>query len=149
MKEIVIAFGSESGTAGDLALEVQKHLQDQNMPTKFFDLDDFTLNDLQAADYFLLVTSTHGDGEPPYNAERFYGDLMEASVSLSQLSFSVCALGDRTYDQFCQCGKDFDQRLEALGGKRFVARTDCDVDFDEPFDAWLEQVTQKLKEINK
>ena len=43
----------------------------------------------------------------------------------------VLALGYTSYERFCQTGKDFDKRLEELGGTRLVPRVDCDVDYDE------------------
>ena len=37
--------------------------------------------------------------------------------NLMIFSFSVLSLGDSSYEFFCQTGKDFDKRLEELGGK--------------------------------
>ena len=54
--------------------------------------------------------------------------------------YSVCALGDTSYEQFCQTGKDIDQRLETLGATRLVSRKDCDVDYDGPYQEWLAEV---------
>ena len=66
------------------------------------------------------------------------------SLSLSQLSFSVCALGDTSYEFFCQCGRDFDRRLEELGARRIAPRVDCDVDYDEGFETWWTGVERAL-----
>ena len=72
--------------------------------------------DLKDAGSLLVVVSTWGDGEPPEAAEVFYNELMAAEdISLDGVEFSVCALGDTSYDQFCQTGKDVDARLEKLG----------------------------------
>src|SRR5262249_39374008 len=57
---------------------------------------------------------------------------------------SICALGDSNYPKFCAFGKDLDQRLESLGAQRRHSRTDCDVDFEEPFAAWLDQALGAL-----
>ncbi|KHF35798.1 Sulfite reductase [NADPH] flavoprotein alpha-component [Paenibacillus sp. P1XP2] len=65
---------------------------------------------------------------------------------LEGVSFSVLALGDTSYEFFCQTGKDFDQRLEELGGTRIVPRVDCDVDFDEAAAGWIDDVVRKLSE---
>ncbi len=53
------------------------------------------------------------------------------------LKFAVLALGDSSYEHFCQTGRDFDDRLEALGAARLRERIDCDVDFDESAAAWI------------
>ena len=71
---------------------------------------------------------------------------MEKEVSLEGVEFSVCALGDTSYDQFCETGKQIDARLEKLGAKRIADRVDCDVDFEESFEQWSVQVWKNLGE---
>ncbi|MGA9289696.1 MAG: assimilatory sulfite reductase (NADPH) flavoprotein subunit, partial [Anaerobacillus sp.] len=61
--------------------------------------------------------------------------------------FSVLSLGDSSYEFFCQTGKDFDNRLEELGGTRIYPRVDCDLDFDEPAEEWFDGVTNLLKDV--
>jgi sulfite reductase (NADPH) flavoprotein alpha-component len=95
----------------------------------------------------LVITSTYGNGDPPSNAEVLHAFLMKKCGPLPDTSFSVCALGDTTYDRFAQCGKDFDRRLEELGGKRVAARRDCDVDYDDPFEAWLAEAIEGMKRV--
>ena len=136
MTEITIAFGTETGNSESLARDTSKKLQSLGYSSNVVDLEEFTLDALAQAKVLLLITSTYGEGEPPDNAQHFYDDLMDAQLSLSHLKFSVCALGDSDYDLFCQCGKDFDQRLEALGAHRFAPRVDCDADYIE-YDDWI------------
>ena len=62
------------------------------------------------------------------------------------LYFSVLSLGDTSYEFFCQTGKDFDVRLEELGGKRLTPRIDCDLDYDELAAEWFNQVAAALSE---
>lgn len=59
----------------------------------------------------------------------------------------MLALGDRSYEYFCQTGKEIDQRLEELGAKRISPRVDCDVDFDEPASEWFERVQESLQKL--
>ena len=61
----------------------------------------------------------------------------DAAPKLDGTRFSVLSLGDTSYEHFCKIGKDIDARLEALGAKRVFDRTDCDVDFDDDYAAWL------------
>ena len=56
------------------------------------------------------------------------------------------SLGDSSYEFFCQTGKEFDQRLEELGGKRIYSRVDCDLDYDEQVAEWIEGVLDGLSE---
>ena len=68
---------------------------------------------------------------------------------LQDIRFSVLALGDQSYEFFCQTGKDFDSRLEKLGGQRLFPRVDCDVDYEETAEEWLEGVLGKLIETRE
>jgi sulfite reductase (NADPH) flavoprotein alpha-component len=67
---------------------------------------------------------------------------------LDELRYSVLALGDTSYEFFCQTGKDFDKRLEELGGKRLTPRVDCDVDFDEAAAEWMKDVLAELSQVS-
>ena len=59
---------------------------------------------------------------PPDNALSFHEFLhSKRAPKLDHLHFSVLALGDSSYEFFCQTGKEFDQRLEELGGTRTLS----------------------------
>jgi sulfite reductase (NADPH) flavoprotein alpha-component len=93
---------------------------------------------LASEERLLVITSTYGDGEPPDGARGFWKFLNdEHAPKLARAKFSVCALGDTNYPQFCAFGKEVDRRLESLGAARTYERVDCDVDFEEPFAKWL------------
>ena len=63
-----------------------------------------------------MLTSTHGEGEPPDNAIDLYEFLnSKKAPGLKGLQYSVLSLGDSSYEYYCQTGKDFDQRLTELG----------------------------------
>ena len=62
-------------------------------------------------------------------------------LRLANLRYSVLALGDSSYERFCETGRQFDTRLTALGATRLAPRVDCDVDFEEPAQQWLEAMT--------
>ncbi len=92
-----------------------------------------------------MVVSTHGEGDPPDNAISFYEFLhSKRAPQLEELRYAVLSLGDTSYEFFCQTGKDFDKRLQELGGKSLTERVDCDVDFDEPAAAWVNSVLNAL-----
>jgi sulfite reductase (NADPH) flavoprotein alpha-component len=61
------------------------------------------------------------------------------------LSYSVLSLGDSSYEFFCQTGKDFDQRFQALGGKQILERVDCDLDYDDEVSTWSSSIIDALK----
>ncbi|MEM6600951.1 MAG: assimilatory sulfite reductase (NADPH) flavoprotein subunit [Verrucomicrobiota bacterium] len=143
--KVDVFYGSESGNAEGLAYDTQKALKQAGLAASVNDLADTRITDLSKVSHALIITSTWGDGEPPDSAVAFHEALMaEKELNLHDLQFSVCALGDTSYEKFCQTGKDFDGRLETLGAQRMVDRQDCDVDYDEPFQQWLESVTSAL-----
>src|SRR5258708_30379090 len=67
--------------------------------------------------------------------------------SLSHLQYAVLALGDTNYEHFCKCGKDFDQQLSLLGAQRLFERADCDVDFEQAAQSWLDGVFSVLEAV--
>lgn len=144
---IHILFGTESGNAQGLAARAGEALTKAGLPNKVIDMMDFSGAKLPEVRRVLVITSTYGNGDPPSNAEALHAFLMKKCGPLTDTSFSVCALGDTTYDRFAQCGKDFDRRLEELGGKRIAPRQDCDVDYDDPFEAWLAKAVDALKKL--
>lgn len=146
-KEATILFGSQTGNCSGLAKKLSKKLSEQGMNVTLSSMSDFKPANLKKVRNLLIVVSTHGEGEPPDNAISFHEFLLgKRAPKLEGVSFSVLALGDTSYEFFCQTGKDFDQRLEELGGTRIVPRVDCDVDFDEAAAGWIDDVVRKVSE---
>ncbi len=139
--QVTILWGSQTGTSEMLAKKVAKKLTTSGCITSVLDMADTNLADLSCLSHLAIITSTYGDGEPPDNAAALHSELMnETSPFFESTSFSVLALGDSSYPDFCQSGKDFDQRLEALGAKRMTNRVDCDVDYDDQFESWTKSL---------
>jgi len=147
LREVTILFGSETGNAQAIAEDLGKKIEEKNLNVTISALDDFKPKDLKKVQDLLIVTATHGEGDPPDNALSFYEFLHgRKAPKLKDVRFSVLSLGDLSYEFFCQTGKDFDKRLEELGGERLYQRIDCDVDFDEPAAEWVEGVLNVLDE---
>ncbi|GGD58189.1 sulfite reductase [NADPH] flavoprotein alpha-component [Paenibacillus nasutitermitis] len=144
-KEVTVLFGSQTGNCNGLAKKLSKKLEEQGLQVTLASMADFKPNNLKKLQNLLLLVSTHGEGEPPDNAISFHEFLhSKRAPQLEELSYSVLALGDTSYEFYCQTGKDFDKRLEELGGKRLAPRVDCDVDFDEPAAEWMNLVLGSL-----
>ncbi|KIL36054.1 sulfite reductase [NADPH] flavoprotein alpha-component [Cohnella kolymensis] len=147
--EVTVLFGSQTGNCHGLAKKVAKKLEQQGVHVTLSSMADFKPNGLKKVQNLLLLVSTHGEGEPPDNAIAFYEFLhSKRAPQLDDLRYSVLALGDTSYEFFCQTGKDFDQRLEQLGGKRLAPRADCDVDFEEAASEWMNKVAETLTEAS-
>ncbi|WP_121613043.1 assimilatory sulfite reductase (NADPH) flavoprotein subunit [Mesobacillus foraminis] len=146
-KEVTILFGSQTGNSQGLAKNAAKTLEAQGYQVTLSSMSDFKPNNLKKVKNLLIIASTHGEGEPPDNALSFHEFLHgRRAPKLEDLNFSVLALGDSSYEFFCQTGKEFDKKLEELGGTRLYPRFDCDLDYDEPAAEWLQGVIGSLNE---
>ena len=112
------------------------------------ELNQVDVADLRDASHFVVVCSTFGEGEFPDNALLFWEALAAADAPrLEHLSFAVLALGDTSYELFCNAGKLIDERLEALGATRLVDRVDVDGFYDEPAAAFTGDVVKHLQAV--
>ncbi len=144
---VTVLFGSQTGTSEALAKKAGKQLKAANCDPKIVDMGDFSVEDMRDCQNVLIVTSTYGEGEPPDNAASLHGALMaEGAPSMAGVNYSVLGLGDSNYPDFCQCSKEFDARLEALGASRVAPMVECDGDPDDLFPSWLESVQSVLGE---
>ncbi len=139
-KPLTILYGSQTGNAESLAKRLADEAGRGGFAPAVHDLAQYPRENLAGEKCLLIITSTYGDGEPPDNAKAFWSFLRNGAPRLEGVEFSVLALGDSNYPKFCQCGKDFDRRLEELGAKRIFERVDCDVDFEEGFRRWLDGI---------
>lgn len=146
-KEVTILFGSQTGNAQNLAKKAGKTLEERGFQVNVSAMSDFKPNNLKKVKNLLIVVSTHGEGDPPDNALTFHEFIHgKRAPKLEDFRYSVLALGDSSYEFFCQTGKDFDKRLEELGGTRITPRVDCDLDFEEPAAVWAEAVLAGLSD---
>lgn len=144
-KEVTILYGSQTGNAQALAKKAGKTLEENGYQVTVSSMSDFKTNNLKKVENLLILVSTHGEGDPPDNALSFHEYLHgRRAPQLEGLHYSVLSLGDSSYEFFCQTGKEFDSRLEELGGTRLSPRVDCDLDYDEPAAEWLEGILNRL-----
>jgi sulfite reductase (NADPH) flavoprotein alpha-component len=98
----------------------------------------------------LVVTSTYGDGDMPDNAQNFWEWLnTDAASAVAHLNYSVLALGDTNYPEFCAAGNKIDTRLEQLGAKRIHPRTDCDLDYEAKAKEWMDGLWEKVGQASR
>jgi len=141
LKPLTIIYGSQTGNAQAVAEEAYELAKEHGLAANVIDMDDADLNQLSSCERLLVVTSTYGEGEMPDNAQALWDDINhETTPSFANTYYSVLALGDTNYDEYCLAGILWDQRLHELGAHRVVERVDCDVDFEEPSNQWLTEV---------
>lgn len=142
--KITITYGTETGSAKKLATDFAAVAKKGGLQVKLVGLDQYRLGDLPKEEYFLTVVSTHGEGEPPAGARKFYDHIHANGFQLRNLKYGVLALGDTSYPLFCKAGEDVDTQLNKLGGKRVVGLKKCDTDYEEEAKAWFNEVLTKL-----
>lgn len=141
-----ILYGSQTGTAEQLAKRMAAEAGCREFEPRVLEMNAFSSIDLKQEKRLLLVTSTWGDGDPPDNAVAFWNYLnSDQAPRLEHLEYSVLALGDRNYANFCAAGKKFDARLEQLGAKRVLPCVECDTDYEAPAKEWMNAIWGKLQ----
>ena len=142
---VTILYGSQSGNAEQLAQRLAARLAEQRAGYRVLDMLDCRRKDFENAETLLVIVSTHGDGDPPDRALSLH-ELLHGRKAprLEHTRYAVLALGDSSYEKFCETGRQFDARLESLGAKRLSARVDCDVDFEDAAQRWIETVASAV-----
>ncbi|MEE1675338.1 assimilatory sulfite reductase (NADPH) flavoprotein subunit [Agarivorans aestuarii] len=145
--KLTILYASQTGNAKGVAEELHAAAQAQDINAEVVNVADYKAKSLKNETHLLIVASTNGEGEPPDDAIEFHEFLASKKApKLDNLKYSVLALGDSSYEFFCQTGKDFDERLAALGAERVCERVDCDVDYDKDAANWTEQALAEVKQ---
>ncbi len=123
--DIRIITGSTLGGAEYVGDHLQERLKRDDHHVSVY--NDPVLEDLLNATQLILLTSTHGAGEYPDNLAPLMKALEEKKPDLSGIHFLVIAIGDSSYDTFCDAGINADKLLTRLGGKKIIDRLEIDV----------------------
>jgi sulfite reductase (NADPH) flavoprotein alpha-component len=145
--KVTLLWASQTGNTESLTERYATRLMESGFEIRTSCMGDYQASSLAKAQYVLLMTSTFGDGDPPDNAQSLWNQLSaDNAPRLEGVRFAVLALGDRNYDQFCGHGRRLDERLATQGGRRLMDRVDCDGEFQESADAWLERIIVRINE---
>lgn len=143
--KLTVLYGSQTGNTETVAGQLAEKAKASGIEVKLWDMAEYKPRELKNEQYLAVLTSTHGEGEPPDNAMDLYEFLgSRKAPGLKGLKFSVLSLGDSSYEYFCQTGKDFDQRLQKLGATAVIPRVDCDVDYDDLAEKWIAEFVESL-----
>ena len=143
-RSLAILFGSQTGNAAGLAEKTAKLAADYGLIPKVYDMDGFDASTLANHKRTLIITSTWGEGEMPDNAESLWQTVTSQGPSLSGVHFSVCAIGDTAYDEFCKAGVDWDDKYQQLGANKVHEIQLCDVDYEPPWASWVAEALPKI-----
>ncbi len=141
---LLFLFGTQTGGSETLARGFARDAKKLGFAPAVAGMDEFARIDFSKETRLAIITSTYGEGDMPDNAQAFWDFLnSDKAPDLGHLEFSVLALGDTNYTQFCEAGKKFDARLPELGARRVCDRVDCDTDFEAPAAAWFSAFAAK------
>ena len=146
MTKITVLYGTETGNSELLAMDICKSGENAGLECDNFGMDEIENSDFCDIQNLLIVCSTWGDGEQPDNAIDLF-DYVEGleDGELENMKFSVLALGDTAFDLFCEAGIQWDNVLEEKGAIRIYDRVDCDVDYEDDAEEWIENVISKFE----
>ncbi|ENR5393802.1 NADPH-dependent assimilatory sulfite reductase flavoprotein subunit [Providencia rettgeri] len=143
---ITIISASQTGNARRLSEQLRERLVGEKISVNLVNAGDYKFKQINQEKVLVIVASTQGEGEPAEEAVALYKYLhSKKAPNLSQTSYAVFALGDSSYEKFCQAGKDFDSRLASLGAVPLTERIDADVEYQAIASEWVENLTQILK----
>lgn len=140
---IKVIVGTETGTAEYVADEILE-LFEQNDLTAETTLTPEP-NELLQSNTWLICTSTQGAGDVPQNLMPFYQWLTQTKPDLKEIKFAVIALGDSSYDTYCQAGKQLYSLLESCHAQPLFPTIEIDaMDENMPEDIATEQLIDKI-----
>lgn len=147
IKKITIISASQTGNARTIANNLYQELINKKIKVKLFNAGDYNFKKIFEEKYLIIITSTQGEGEPPEEAFALYDFLMsKRAPKFKNTYFAVFGLGDKSYEFFSKAGKDFDNRLFELGGKRLLNRVDADIQYQTDEQKWRESILKILDE---
>tara|TARA_Y100001935_G_C17166072_1_gene437764 strand:+ start:180 stop:635 length:456 start_codon:yes stop_codon:yes gene_type:complete len=148
--KILILYGTETGNSELLAMDAEGMAKSSGFDATINGMDEISYDEIQGYENLLIVCSTWGDGEQPDNAVDLYEAAEDAADdSLAGVNFAVLALGDTAFDLFCEAGIQWDELIEAKGGNRINDRIDCDTDYEDEAEEWLEETIGLFSENAK
>lgn len=146
-RTLTILYGTETGNSREFAREIESRAREVGLEARAADLADYKARGLKDEQDVILVTSTHGEGDPPEPAVDFFEFVLgRKAPKLAGVRYAVLGLGDSTYEFFCGAAKKLDERFAELGAERLRDRIDCDLDYEEPASDWIGQVLAGLAE---
>lgn len=148
VKKITLAYGTETGNSKKLATALAGIIKKKGIQVKLADLSQYKPKDLAKEEFFFVVISTQGEGDPPVLAKKFYDYIYENEINLSTLKFGVLALGDSSYPLFCKTGEDLDSRFEILGAQRIIPLKKCDIDYEQDAQNWIDHVFEAVNKTS-
>lgn len=144
---IEIIVGTETGTAEYVADEVVELLEANDIETRATLEPELEL--LSTSGLWIVITSTQGAGHIPNNLQPFMQSLSNNNITLANNKLMIIALGDSSYDTYCQAGIKISEQLLSLGIELITPIFQVDaMDEEMPEDLVINWLTDHLPLIS-
>lgn len=148
--DILLIAASQTGNARRVAESLRDQLFSAQRAVRLVNAGDISLTGFPGSPLVVLICATTGDGDAPEEALPLFHFLHSVQAPLlTDTRYAVLALGNRAYPQFCQAGKNFDNRLCALGAQRLLPRAEADSDYQTTADNWISQLLPELLNLTQ
>ncbi|KAL4223334.1 hypothetical protein ACF0H5_016805 [Mactra antiquata] len=146
-RQILILYGTEYGCSEDIAKllfdkikTLNEHIELPPFQPRLINARDYKVIDFTREQVVFIVISTSGDGVPPTDSRPFFEFLHTNDIRINHVRYSVLALGDSNYPQYCKTGRMIDNRLQQLEGECIIPRHDVDMEDWSVINAWIHSI---------
>jgi len=144
---IYIYYGSQSGTCEYLSFHLKYILEEKFKVDIICDsLNNFDFSIKNDENMFIMITSTHGDGDSPENASQFWKHIKDRKLKneyFKNMKYILLGLGDSNYTHYCGFAKKIDKRLLDLNACKIYDTFYIDSainETEEQFDIWISKI---------
>lgn len=115
--KVTIFYGTESGNAETVAEDIVEEYGDL-AEIEAHDMTDIEIDMLNPEVFYLVVCSTHGEGDLPSSAQPFADLLDTEKPDLTGFYYAMFGLGDSSHEHYSRGSEHIDERFAALGATR-------------------------------
>ncbi|MCJ1433032.1 hypothetical protein MMC27_002391 [Xylographa pallens] len=152
-KDIVVFFGSQSGTAegfaNRLARELQLRFGANTLAADLSDFDADSIARIPSSKLVIFILSTFGEGDPSDNTADLWEWLTKStSVNLTNLRYVAFGLGNRNYKYYNRVVDVVTEALSKAGARALLppGRADDSIGgTEEDFMEWRDSLCQALQ----
>ena len=142
-----IYYGSQSGTCEYLSFILKSTLEEKYKLDIVCDsLNNFYFSIKNDENIFIIITSTHGNGDSPENATQFWNYIKNRKLKndyFKNMKYIMLGLGDSNYINYCGFAKKIDKRLLDLSACKIYDTFYIDSvtnETEEQFDIWINKI---------
>ncbi len=148
LANLTILYGTETGNANEVAKKLAEKAKFKNISVTVANMYDYDPKKLKDEENVAIIVSTHGEGERPDMAEEFHKFVTGKRLpKLENISFSVLALGDKSYRNFCQTGEEIYNAIKKNGAFSISPLVKCDVDYEAAAEVWMNNLLLNLTPV--